>query len=190
MTEPNRILVLYAHPAPHRSRVHRALAATVADLPGVNVHELYEIYPNFDIDVAHEQHLLREHQVVIFQHPIYWYSTPAILHAWQEEVLTRGFAYGPGGGALRGKALIQALSTGSAPESRHGAERGFSLGDVLRPVEQVARFCGMVYLAPFVVRGAGSLDARAIAEQAQRYREHLMSLRGGPLPAPFSTLED
>lgn len=190
MPEPNRILVLHAHPAPHRSRVHRALAAAVRDLPGVTFHELYESYPNFDIDVGHEQRLLRDHQVLVYQHPIYWYSTPAILQAWQEEVLTRGFAYGPGGDALYGKALTQALSTGGVPESyRRGAEHGFSLAEILRPVEQTARFCGMQYLAPFVVQGSAGLDARAIDVHAGRYRAHLERLRDGPLPAPFSSLE-
>jgi len=129
--------------------------------------------------------------VVVYQHPIYWYSTPAIIQEWQEAVLTRGFAYGPGGTALRGKALTQALSTGAAPESyRRGAEHGFSLSEILRPVEQTARFCGMDYLAPFVVQGVGGLDTATLERQARRYRSHLEQLRDGPLPAPFSSQGD
>ena len=53
-----RILILVAHPALERSRVHRALLASVLPSRGLTVHDLYEAYPDFDIDVPREQALL------------------------------------------------------------------------------------------------------------------------------------
>jgi len=43
----------------------------VRDMEGVLVHDLYEAYPDFDIDVSYEQDLLREHDVIVFHHPVY-----------------------------------------------------------------------------------------------------------------------
>lgn len=56
---PSRILVIYAHPAPRRSRANKPLARALASLPGVAMHDLYRQYPDFDIDVRVEQEAKR-----------------------------------------------------------------------------------------------------------------------------------
>ncbi|MEO5344331.1 MAG: NAD(P)H-dependent oxidoreductase, partial [Gammaproteobacteria bacterium SHHR-1] len=56
--QPISVLILFAHPYPHRSRVNRALLEGVHDLPGVTINDLYERYPNFHIDIQREQELL------------------------------------------------------------------------------------------------------------------------------------
>lgn len=86
-------------------------------LEGVIVHDLYEAYPRFDIDVQYEQRLLEGRDVVIFQHPIYWYSTPSILKEWQDLVLEHGWAYGSEGKALHGKLWLHVVTTGGAEEA-------------------------------------------------------------------------
>ncbi len=58
-------------------------------------HDLYEAYPDFGIDVGREQERLPAHDVVVFQHPLFWYSTAAILQEWKDLVLEHGWAYGP-----------------------------------------------------------------------------------------------
>src|SRR5688572_10508134 len=95
IAENAAVLVLYCHPMPHRSRVNRALLDAIRGVAGVTVHDLYETYPDFALDIAWEQLLLARHRVVVFQHPFYWYSTPALLKEWQDQVLTFGWAYGP-----------------------------------------------------------------------------------------------
>ena len=74
-----RILILFAHPALEKSRVNRRLIAAVRNLPGVTLHDLYEAYPDFHVRVEREQELLMDHDVVVMQHPFFWYSTPALL---------------------------------------------------------------------------------------------------------------
>ena len=135
MTSTPDILVLFAHLAIGRSKINRALRDAVADLPRVRVHDLLETYPDFYIDAAREQALLRDADLVVFQHPIYWHGLPAIMKHWLDVVLTRGFAFGPGSGALHGKALMHACSTG-APESayRIGGEHHAPIGDLLLPL--------------------------------------------------------
>jgi len=97
----NRILILFAHPALQKSRVNRVLAGEVRDLDGVAFNDLYERYPEFDIDVTYEQGLLLSHDVIVFHHPFFWYSTPSLLKEWQDLVLAHGWAYGREGTALR-----------------------------------------------------------------------------------------
>ena len=80
----NKVLILFAHPALEKSRVNLRLIREVRDLPGITFHDLYETYPDFLIDVKREQKLMEDHQIIVLQHPFYWYSTPAILKEWQE----------------------------------------------------------------------------------------------------------
>jgi len=107
-----RILVLFAHPAFHRSRINRRLIASIRDLENVTINDLYEEYPDFYINVKREQQLLIEHDIIIFQHPFYWYSSPAILKQWEDLVLEFGFAYGPGGTKLQEKLVLSAITAG------------------------------------------------------------------------------
>src|SRR6185312_10690659 len=95
MTTPT-ILVIYAHPAPHRSPVHRRLAEAARALPGVEVRDLYELYPDFDIDGDHERALLAAAHLLVFLHPFRWYGMPSLVKEWMEVVLLPGWAYNDG----------------------------------------------------------------------------------------------
>jgi len=188
MTASLRVLVLYAHPNHDASRSNRALRAAIEGLPGVTVHDLYDCYPDLFVDVRREQRLLLEHDVLVFQHPMQWYSAPAIVKEWEDSVLESGWAYGAGGDKLRGKHFMQAVTTGGHEASyRHGGKAHFTIPELLRPFEQMAYYCGMVYLPPFVTHGAREVDAGAIGTQAERYRALLDAIRRGELPAPFQT---
>ncbi len=163
------ILVLYAHPSPERSQINSDLAAIAHATRGVTLVDLYALYPTFDIDVDVEQARLLEHDVVVFLHPLYWYSTPSILKEWQDLVLEYGFAYGHEGKALRGKLFFCAVSAGG-PQSAYG-EKGYNqypLRTLMTPLEQTATLCSMVYLPPFALFGArtASDDGRAPAHAA------------------------
>jgi glutathione-regulated potassium-efflux system ancillary protein KefG len=165
-----RVLVLFAHPALEKSRVHRRLVARVPARPELTFHDLYEAYPAFDVDVAREQALLAGHDVVVLQFPFYWYSTPALLKQWEDLVLTHGWAYGAAGRALEGKRLLCAVSTGGrAGAYEREGYNGFSVREFLLPIEATARLCRMRYLAPWVVNGTHRLDAPEIEEHARRY---------------------
>jgi glutathione-regulated potassium-efflux system ancillary protein KefG len=176
---PRRILVLLAHPVLERSRVNRRLAEAARGVDGVFVHDLYEAYPAMRIDVKREQKLLVEHDVVVFQHPFYWYSTPAILKEWQDLVLEHNWAYGSKGHHLKGKLTLNVISTGG-PEAAYdpnGFNR-FTIRQLLSPYDQTAHLCGMKFLAPFVVHSALRLDRdEHVAPFAHDYRRLLAALR-------------
>ncbi|WP_348253442.1 NAD(P)H-dependent oxidoreductase, partial [Salmonella enterica] len=58
----------------------------------VTVHDIYARYHYFFIDTPYEQAMLREHDVIFFQHTLYTYICPALLKEWLDRVLSRGFA--------------------------------------------------------------------------------------------------
>ncbi|HEY0051977.1 MAG TPA: NAD(P)H-dependent oxidoreductase, partial [Caulobacteraceae bacterium] len=137
MAETATTLVLFAHPAVERARLGPALASAAAARPDVVLHDLYELYPDFTVDVQAEQRALLGAGTVVLQFPLYWYSCPALLKEWMDLVLTHGFAYGAGETRLVGKRLACAVSTGGfdADYGPGGANR-FPLTDFLRPLEQ------------------------------------------------------
>lgn len=175
-----RVLILFAHPRLERSRVHRTLIRELPSEPSLTFHDLYETYPRLDIDVAREQELLLSHDVVVFQHPFYWYSTPPILKQWQDLVLRHGWAYGSEGDALRGKTFLSILSAGATEAAYCSAGKNrFTVRQLLAPIEQTALLCGMRYLPPFVVFGTHLLSDAELLSRAARYRALIDALLAG-----------
>ena len=174
------ILLLFAHPALEKSRVHRRLLQRVPALPGLTVNDLYEAYPDFDIDVRREQALLLDHELILMQHPLYWYSVPALLKQWQDLVLEHGWAYGTGGSRLRGKRMASIITSGGGPAAytREGLNR-YTVRELLAPVEQTARLCGMDYLPPSLVQGTHRMTEADIEAAAERYGRTLALLHDG-----------
>jgi glutathione-regulated potassium-efflux system ancillary protein KefG len=180
MKTQNRVLVLFAHPALQKSRVNRVMIEQVRTIRGIEFHDLYEAYPEFDIDVSHEQSLMEANDVIVFQHPFFWYSTPAIIKEWLDLVLEHDWAYGSKGNALHGKYVMHAVTTGGR-ESAYGAQglNRYSMRQFLRPLEQTACLCGMHFLPPFIVHGTHQLTPAAIAQHAADYLQVIKALRDG-----------
>jgi len=172
------VLVLFAHPALQISRVNRRLVKDLDQIEGVTFHDLYESYPDLCIDVDAEQAMLTEHEVVVFQCPFFWYSTPAILKEWQDLVLEHGWAYGSQGTALRGKVFLSAVTTGGKETAyRPDGYNRHTVRQLLAPIEQTAHLCGMTYLAPFVTHDTLRMTVEQMANHAAEYRRLLEALR-------------
>jgi glutathione-regulated potassium-efflux system ancillary protein KefG len=173
----NRILILFAHPLFEKSRIHSAMLENVESIEHVKLHDLYEIYPDFNIDIEAEKQLLLDHDIIIWQHPLYWYNIPPLLKQWIDMVLQFGWAYGPGGDALSGKFIMNALSAGGQEHvySSEGRNR-YTIREFLAPLEQTARLCHLTYLPPFVVHGTHLLNKEQIAEYGSMYKELIRKL--------------
>jgi glutathione-regulated potassium-efflux system ancillary protein KefG len=107
-----RLLIQFAHPRFEHSRTNKVLVRNIPALPEITFCDLYERYPDFEIDVQAEKELLAAHDVLILHHPFYWYNVPPLLKQWIDLVLAFGWAYGPGGTALQGKAAMNAITSG------------------------------------------------------------------------------
>jgi len=166
----HKILILFAHPRFEHSVVNQALVKAVKNNPSVTFRDLYELYPDFDIDVKQEQELLLAHDVIIWQHPFYWYSCPPLLKQWLDLVLEFNWAYGPKGDALSGKTIFSVLTTGGAREaySSEGRNR-FPLKQLVSPFIQTSYLCKMRYLPPFAVQGTHRLGASDLEKYALDY---------------------
>ena len=164
-----KTLILFAHPRYEDSRVQHQLLNHIKTLPGVRIHDIYEHYPEFNIDIKYEQELLLEHDIIVWMHPFYWYSAPPILKQWIDLVLEHGWAYGKGGTALKGKNIFNCISSGG-PKEAYQPEgfHGYTVNEFLRPFERTAGLCNMNYLPPFFVHGShrivdADLEAHGIA---------------------------
>jgi len=178
----NRILIEFAHPAIQKSRINRQLINRAKSLDNITVNDLYDNYPDFFIDVKKEQQLLLEHDIIVWHHPFYWYSSPALLKEWMDLVLEHGWAYGEHGRMLEGKSALSVISTGGRREvySKEGRNH-FTTNEFLVPFKQSANLCRMEYLPPFVVHGAHTIRQSEISAYAEKYKRALIMLRDGKI---------
>lgn len=170
------ILVIAAHPQREHSRITRLMMDQAARLPAdrVEVRDLYALYPDYLIDVPAEQALLAQARLLVWLHPVHWYSMPPLLKLWLDEVWSFGWAYGPGGRALAGKDWWLAASTGG-PESSYrpdGYNRYF-FDAFLPPYEQSAALVGMRWLPPLVLHGAHRVDEAELQAHAELFAQRL-----------------
>jgi glutathione-regulated potassium-efflux system ancillary protein KefF len=168
------VYVLAAHPNWRESRVTRQLFDEARGVPGVQVQDLYGRYPDYDIDVAAEQANADAADLLVLLHPIQWYSMPALMKLWLDEVLRYGWAYGRSGTALHGKDLWLVASTGGPEGSYHpqGYNRYF-FDAFLPPYEQTAALCGMRFLPPLLMHGAHRVGEREVQAHADVFRQRL-----------------
>lgn len=177
---PNKILILFAHPRLENSLNNSLLIKEIPESTSITFHDLYEKYPDFNIDIEYEKKLLADHQVIIWQHPFYWYSAPALLKQWIDLVLEFGWAYGPGGNALEGKLVFNSITSGGhrTAYSKEGHNR-FTIKELLAPFDQTARLCKMIYLPPFAVHGTHRITNEEREYSAAIYRKLLLKLVSG-----------
>jgi len=173
----SKLLILFSHPRLEQSRANAALLKAIPESPDIYLHDLYEVYPDFNIDIGYEQELLLAHDIIVWHHPFYWYSAPPLMKQWIDLVLEYGWAYGVGGDQLQGKKVFNAITSGGKREvyQPSGYNR-FTIREFLRPFEQTATLCHMQYLPPFAVQGSHKLDDATLAAKAQDYRLVLQML--------------
>jgi glutathione-regulated potassium-efflux system ancillary protein KefG len=174
----NKILILFAHPRFEKSKANRALLANIGNIQGVTLNDLYEQYPDFNIDIDHEKELLLTHQVIIWQHPFYMYSAPALLKQWIDLVLEHGWAHGKNGNNLKNKIIFNVITSGGTREVyAANAHNRFTIREFLVPFEQTATLCKMIYLPPFAVQGTYRLTAEALKSHVTMYHTLLERLK-------------
>jgi len=152
-----KVLVLYAHPNQKHSLANREIVKAIKSIEQVTFVDLYAEYPRFKIDIDIEQERLIEHDIIVFQFPMYWYSTPSILKEWQDVVLEYGFAFGHEGQALKDKQFLISLTTGGSKGAYcHEGTNQNTIRELLQPLERMADLCQMKTLPPLVLFSASS----------------------------------
>ncbi len=189
-----RLIVYYAHPGHRFSHVNAEMYRQARAVDGITVVDLYAEYPRHDIDIDREQKRLLEHDVIVFQFPLFWYSTPSLIKEWLDLVLEHGFAYGKDGDRLAGKRLQLAV-TAAGPADAYSPQgyQNHHLRTYLRPLEQTAALCDMEYLPPYVLYASlRAPEEDRVGPHATGYRRLLEALRddlvAGPSTDPHAVL--
>ncbi|MEP3279037.1 MAG: NAD(P)H-dependent oxidoreductase [Stappiaceae bacterium] len=174
-----KLLLYYAHPGHRHSRVNKSMAKAAQKINGITFVDLYSDYPRHNINVEREQQRLLDHDVVMFQFPLFWYSTPSLIKEWQDLVLEHGFAYGSGGDNLAGKTMMLALTAAGSEEAyTTNGYQHFPLRTFLTPQEQTARLCKMSFAAPYVLHSSLQVsEADEIAAHVEGYVRLLKAIR-------------
>ncbi len=175
-----KVLVIYAHPEPNSSVANRSMIEQIKALPNVTVHDLYAEYPDFFIDIAAEHERLLQHDVIVFQHPMFLYSCPALLKEWMDRVLDKGFAFGQQC-SLKGKHWRSVITTGGKSEafSPEGYNK-YPLEQILQPFELTAALCQMHWFEPLILYWARNVSDVERLQHALDYAKWLSD--------PFSEL--
>ncbi|EHJ53236.1 NAD(P)H-dependent oxidoreductase [Streptococcus macacae] len=166
--------LLVFHPNIQKSRVNKRLAQA-AEEAGLEVRYLYQLYPDGKIDVKKEQAILEAADRIVLQFPMYWYSSPALLKQWEDQVLEYGWAYGSTGTALQGKEFLIAVSPGASLDSyRKNGRFGFTIDELLAPFHASSNHIGTRFLPPFVTAGTLNLSDEELEKQAAAYVDYLL----------------
>lgn len=175
--EMKKILFLIAHPNLKLSKANRAILEAVGTLPNLTVNDLYETYPHFFIDVEREKNLLLQHDLIVYQHPFYWYNKPALLRQWEDDVLQLGFAYGPGGDKLKGKQFLLSITAGGPMEAyAPSGYNNFPIEALLAPTIQTAALCGWQWLPHIVLHSSASVPTDRLNAHAEHVRDRLLQI--------------
>ncbi len=168
-----KTLVILAHPNIKESIGNKIISNLIALEGNVEVRHLDQLYPDFKIDIEAEQQALLEAKTIVFQYPLFWYSTPAILKEWIDQVMQYGFAFGSNS-KLTNKQVIVSFTLGS-PDKDYPQE---VLDKIAFPFIGLASYCKMNYkglVVSFNINnyspGAGEKAAQIATEHAEKLIE-------------------
>lgn len=173
-----KVLVLVSHPNIEDSRINDALAKALVGNPLVTVRHIDEQLAATEsgFDVLSEQKIIDAHEAIVLQFPWFWYSPPASLKKYLDDVLTPGWAY-RGGAALSGKPVMVAISTGG-PAEAYSADGNnmFTMEQFLSPLIATANMTKMRWMDPFVIHGVRTLSDEDLDEAIEEYVARIESL--------------
>lgn len=175
-----KVTVFFAHPFMEQSVANKEILSYLSkERKEYEVRDLCQLYPDFRIDVKKEQEVLIKSDIIVFQFPFFWYSVPAIMKQWMDQVLEHGFAFGTGGNKLNGKHFILSFTVGGVRESYMPlGYNHFRIEEFLKMFEQACYLSGMYYEAPIYEHGmrtiGGGADIEAVRQRAIHQAERLV----------------
>lgn len=151
----SKVVVISGHPNLESSYTNKVVLAQLkSTFSSIDIRRLDALYPDYQIDVETEQTALLDADVVVLQFPFYWYSMPALLKKWLDDVMSFNFAYGPEGDKLKGKGFIISTTIGGPAESYDPlGYNHFTVEQLLMPIQQTAYLAGMNYQKPIFTHG-------------------------------------
>ncbi|BCA39893.1 NAD(P)H-dependent oxidoreductase [Kluyvera ascorbata] len=171
-----KTLVIVSHPYFSQSRAIHALQETAEAAENVTVRNLETLYGDSPdaIDVAAEQAAYANADRVVFLYPTHWFNLTPMLKAYLNAVWTYGWAFGPGGEALKDKQL-QIVTTAGASEFTysHDGLLNSTMEEVLTPMKASARYVGMRYRQPLAFYEVAARNKDKLSEFQTRFAAEL-----------------
>lgn len=169
-------LILLFHPDIGKSKANAALQAAARTVPDTLVVDMQRRYPSGVIDMhtdgAAEARALLDTDRIVLQFPVQWYSTPPLLKAWQDAVLTR-MCYihaATEGDKLVGTPLMIAATAGNiASAYGRGGGNHFTIDELFAPLKATAFRCGLPWHPPHLVFEADKLEPAGLAAVKDGY---------------------
>ncbi|MDY6321616.1 MAG: NAD(P)H-dependent oxidoreductase [Succinivibrio sp.] len=181
-----KVLVISGHPALGKgSTANAAIISEFQKLcPNAEIRDLGSLAPDFKFDVKAEQQALVNADIVIIQFPVYWYSVPALLKKWAEDVLEHGFAYGTGGDKLHGKDFILSCTFGAGKDAYEPkTAAGHTVNELFASQYESAQMIGMHVRGTVVSYGmmyipgvSSDQDKAKVLDSAKDHAQRLFSL--------------
>jgi glutathione-regulated potassium-efflux system ancillary protein KefG len=167
-------IIFFAHPNFNESRMNKALIQEATKLKDVKVRDLYSLYGsqkfNSSLDVKEDRSLIEEAEKIILQFPFHWYSSPALLKKWIDDVLAYGWAYATPEPKTKGKKLYIATTMGGRDEDyKPNGYNNYYITDFLTPFIQTAKLCQMEFAGAFFVQGARVITDAELEAKAKEY---------------------
>lgn len=192
----SKVLVISGHPNLAQSNTNTVILNTLStELNDVSIRRLDALYPDYQIDIAAEQQALIEAQVVVLQFPFYWYSVPALLKKWIDDVFAYDFAYGANGDKLKDKELILSFTVGGPAESYTPLNYNhFPIAELIKPLQQTAYLAGMRVAEPIFTHGMVYIEGvynklSDVQAKAQDHAERLITSISHLIDSPEAKLQ-
>jgi len=181
-----KTVVILGHPHYKKSFANKTILeifqrrVTEEDLTEfVEVRNLIELYPDYHIDREKEQNVLITAENIVLQFPFYWYSVPAILKLWLDDVLSYGFAYGSNGDKLKGKNFLLSFTVGG-PKEAYSSQgyNNFEIEKLIMPHIQTSNLIGTKFIDPVYTHGMIYIPdthkgSEEVEEKAKNHAEKL-----------------
>ena len=147
-----KTLLLFSHTFFKDSKVNKALLESAKTLSNVTIHNLNLTYPSGEINIESEITLLEQHQKIIFQFPLFWFSTPSLMKEWQDRILSH-ILHSKNPKLLQGK-QFSIITTAGGDEKSYDGHHGYSLNTILSPLTSAFKYCGCEILESFAIFSA------------------------------------
>jgi putative NADPH-quinone reductase len=181
--------LLMFHDRPERSRTNRVLLDAVGAIQDITITDMGALYkyPN-EIDVDIESARLLSADRLFLQFPIHWYSTPVLLKAWQDQVLTRMYYIDTAQGEQLNNLPFMVCATAGNFESAYTADgtNGYPLEDLLRPLQATAHRCGWIWADPFLLYRSNKMDDAELGRAAEDYARRVAQWSSVERSAPVN----
>ncbi|MWV62857.1 flavodoxin family protein [Helicobacter saguini] len=150
-------LVIFAHTYWKDSKANKALLEAASKLENVKIHNLTTTYPTAAIDVDKEISLLKETKKIVFQFPLFWFSTPSIMKEWEDVVLGK-ILYGDNPKLLSGKTFKVITTAGGTKETYEG-HHGYTIETLMLPLNCAFQYIGCKIDEPYAIFKANAPGA-------------------------------